>query len=595
MNTTPTIQSPTITTAISHEQQCLGQLKNLLKASVPIVWVLTHEEERFIRSFFVDIAGSSQYEMFTWSITKGLHKYESELDMAIFQKASGEWADSNQPPVLLNKIYNYKVPPTKKKSVFILQDFNQVMDPGVVRMLRDVYSSLTASGKTIIILSPDITHGNNRPGLPTTLEKQVTVIDYELPSAEQIEQRVKVFLQARAQAPNIAKVCKLDYTGTEITQFVTALQGLTVIEIDNALSTCLSSLKKIDTQFLLLEKKQIIKKSGILEYIGICPPIEDVGGLDLAKQYFEMYKEQFSNEAKDFGVEPLKGVVLVGIPGCGKSLLSKAIAAQWNLPLLRLDIGKVMSGLVGSSEAKMRDVIAQMEAVAPCVCWLDEIEKNLSGTGSSNFSDGGTLSRVFGTLLTAMEDQLKGVVMVATANDISALPPELIRRFNEVLFVDLPFPDERKEILNIHLRKRKRNLSKLNIDIDKVLAATNNFTGSEIEKMVKEAITRAWHDNKSEVKTEHLVGAAQDTKAIAIVMGERIEKLRDWARGRARYASSFAKEAAKPGHEKIMTKGGRQIDLGESLSDLSDIVKAKKEEQQEETASISNRKIDILD
>ena len=231
-----------------------------------------------------------------------------------------------------------------------------------------------------------------------------------------------------------------------------------------------------------------------------------------------------------------------------------------------------MGGIVGASESNMREVISQVEAVAPCVLWVDEIEKGLSGTKSSGFSDGGTLSRVFGTLLTAMEERMEGVVTIATANDIQGLPPELIRRFNEIMFVDLPMADERKEIWQIHLRQRKRDPAKLNLNLDELVHRTEGFTGSEIEKIVKEGIARAFHAKQPNVSQEIFLGAIADTKPISKVMGEKIKEIREWAKGKARYASSQAEAEAQPGKQKVKTAGGKEFGIDEAVGNFDDLM-----------------------
>jgi SpoVK/Ycf46/Vps4 family AAA+-type ATPase len=224
-------------------------------------------------------------------------------------------------------------------------------------------------------------------------------------------------------------------------------------------------------------------------------------------------------------------------------LLAKAVGRIWGVPLLRLDVGKVMTGLVGGSEGRMREVINQAEAMAPCILWLDEVEKSLSGTKSSNFSDGGTLSRVFGTLLTAMQDGLEGVTIIATANDITMLPPEFIRRFNEVFFVDLPTDEERWDILGIHLNKRGRKLASFLSNKEQFLEASKEFTGAEIEKAVKDAIAASYYDNKKELQFSHILDALQDTKPIAKLMFDKIEQIRKTAIGQYRFSSSLAEKS----------------------------------------------------
>jgi SpoVK/Ycf46/Vps4 family AAA+-type ATPase len=328
-----------------------------------------------------------------------------------------------------------------------------------------------------------------------------------------------------------------------------------------AIATSFTHLYRIDNDKLLRDKKTIISKSDVLEYIDVPIGLNDVGGLDLVKDYIVKYAAAHSNEAKEFGVEPLKGFILTGVPGTGKSLIAKVIGKAWGVPLLRLDVGKVMTGLVGGSEGRMREVIAQAEAMSPCLLWLDEVEKSLSGTKSSNFSDGGTLSRVFGTLLTAMQDGLEGVTIVATANDITMLPPEFIRRFNEVFFVDLPTEEERWEILGIHLGKRKRDIKDFTEHKDALLELTKDFTGAELEKVVKDAIAASYYNNKEKLNFTHLSNAIEETKPIAKLMPDKIQAIRETALGQYRFASSASE---KKNNKKTKTKKSSSLDFATS-------------------------------
>lgn len=561
----------------------MENITHLLKTHIPYIWVTTYEESRFIKNLFIEVIEKLNFELWTWSAYQGLAKYDPEVPTV--RVTSGEMAKTQNPSTALEKIDGYDRPESKRGVVFIMKDFHTCLTQPIPRQMRDIYRSLIIKQKNIIILSPCIAHGpsGSKPGIEPTLEKQINVIQYALPDRQSIEDRVRDSisgLKKRYTSKGKTYSAKLDYTDEEYNTLSMSLQGLTETEIDNATLLSLTHLKRLDEKKLLLEKKQIIQRSEILEYIGQCPDMSEVGGLDAAKQYFDSYSNQFSPEAVKYGVEPLRGVLFVGIPGAGKSLMAKAIADMWRLPLLRLDVGKVMSGLVGSSEEKMRMVINQVEAIAPAILWIDEIEKSLSGTKSSNFSDGGTLARVFGTLLTAMEERMEGVVTLATANDIQALPPELIRRFNEVLFVDLPQPSEREEIFAIHLKKRGREPD--SVDIPALAKATHEFTGSEIEKIVKEAIARAFRDELEDVTTEVILGAIKDTKPIAKVMKEKIDSIRDWARGRARYASSIAESAAAPGAQKVTTKSGKELDFSSDLKELDEAVKTEKEERKQE-------------
>jgi SpoVK/Ycf46/Vps4 family AAA+-type ATPase len=549
----------------------MQHIEALVKAHVPYIWVSSFEEKRFLRTLNAEISDKLEHELWTWSSHGGLIKYEPGVTAT---RATGDLEKTNMPNIALAYIEQYKIPAGKNGAIFILKDFHTVLAQPIPRQLRDIQDVLIKSKKTLVFLAPCLAHGpgGTKPGLDPTLEKSIVVVPYELPSRDQIEQRLRANIThlQKGTKGKISKT-KLDYTSEEYEKFTTALQGLTEQEAEVALTTCLVHMSKLDERKLLREKKQIVQKSEILEYIGQAPSMSDVGGLDAAKKYFDTYSDQFTKEAQAYGVEPLRGVLLTGVPGTGKSLLAKAIAALWNLPLLRLDVGKVMTGLVGGSEEKMRAVISQVEAIAPCVLWIDEIEKSLSGTKSSNFSDGGTLSRVFGTLLTAMEERMQGVVTIATANDIQALPPELIRRFNEVMFVDLPLETEREEIFRIHLRKRGRDADKLDLNMAELVKATHMYTGSEIEKAVKEAIARAFRTKKKDVGQFELLGAVKDTKCIAKVMAEQIQVIRDWARDKARYASSLAAEANAPGKQKVRTKGGKELDLASEIDDLDEV------------------------
>jgi SpoVK/Ycf46/Vps4 family AAA+-type ATPase len=290
-----------------------------------------------------------------------------------------------------------------------------------------------------------------------------------------------------------------------------------------------------------------VRKSGVLEYYDASETMQDVGGLDLLKDWLRKRRAAFSQEARAFGLPAPKGVLLLGVQGTGKSLSAKAIANLWNLPMLRLDVGRVFGSLVGASEANMRAAIRTAEAVAPCILWIDELEKGFAGVQGSGVSDSGTTARVFATFLTWMQDKRAPVFVVATANDVSQLPPELLRkgRFDEIFFIDLPTAAEREQIFAIHLRKRGRDPQ--HYDLKRLAAATEGFSGAEIEQVVVAGLFTAF-DAGRELTTDDMLEEVRHTVPLAVMMREEIEELRTWAQLRTRPASS--RTPAKNAHRR---------------------------------------------
>ena len=573
---------------------CIEEILALIKGRAPIIWVLTHEETRFIQDFDELVAKPHKRKIWLWSSYQGLIPIEQQQTVA---RATGEEKDTHNPQKALQRIADIGKPGEGMKGhCFMMRDFHTVLGEPIPRQIRDMYEHLIGNGKTLIIVSPILAHGpgGGKSGLPPTLEKQISVVKYELPTKMKINNRITEILDHMKESiKGKNKKTQLEYEGDDVESFSKALQGLTMIEVDTSLSTSITHLGRLDVEKLINDKRQLIRKSQILEFVDTPYGMNDVGGLDLAKIYLSKYAEAQSDEAREFGVEPLKGLLLTGVPGTGKSLLAKAIGKLWKVPLLRLDVGRVMTGLVGGSEEKMRQVIDQAEAMAPCVLWIDEVEKSLSGTKSSNFSDGGTLARVFGTLLTAMQDGLDGVSIVATANDITMLPPEFIRRFNEVFFVDLPGPDERWEIFTIHLAKRGRNIKDFEKNKKALLSASEDYTGAEIEKAIKDAIAAAFYDGQKKLSHKHLVDALKDTKPISKVMKTKVDKLRETARGQYRYASTWAVNESKK--REVKTSGGKKLDIDSAAKGMKEFVKTGKQTSAETQAKSDNRFGDIAD
>jgi AAA+ superfamily predicted ATPase len=356
--------------------------------------------------------------------------------------------------------------------------------------------------------------------IPVELEKMITVFDILLPGSSEIENIIYDY----------ARGFQIPITPDTINELVVSFKGLSDFEIRQILNLAYQRSGMIDgsdKELILREKEQIIKKSGILEILSFNSSLHDVGGLDNLKKYLKDKSYVFNNlgEARKFGIDLPKGILIVGMPGCGKSLTAKATASQFNMPLLRLDVGKLMGKYVGESENNLRRAITTAEAVAPCVLWIDELEKAFAGLGGQGGGSDVT-TRLFGQFLTWLQEKESSVYVVATSNDISALPPEFLRkgRFDELFLVDLPSPEERRHIFEIHLRKRGKLTDQ--VDVIKLLKYTEGYSGADIESLVKETVEAAFISEDKSVTTEKLKKAIETTKSISITLKEKIEKLK---------------------------------------------------------------------
>jgi SpoVK/Ycf46/Vps4 family AAA+-type ATPase len=490
------------------------QLEIFIRARYPVVYVISWEERR-VEDAIRAIARERTKMVHTWTITQGFTTSADRRDAA-----------TRDPLAALDYIAR-----SPEHAIFVLKDFHAfISDANVTRRLRDVSAIVKNCYKTIIVVSPILK-------LPPELEKDITVLDYGLPSYDELSALLDQTIRSVREMPSL----DTNLTPEERERVLKATQGLTSTEAENVLAKSLVEKHRFDVDVVLSEKEQIIRKSGILEYYPANEAFADVGGLNLLKGWMEKRTTAFTDRAREFGLPEPKGVLLIGVQGCGKSLTAKAIGAQWRLPLLRLDIGKVFAGLVGASEENMRKAIRVAESVAPCILWLDELEKGLSGTQSSGSSDGGTTSRVFSTFLTWLQEKTVPVFVVSTANQVEALPPELLRkgRFDEIFFIDLPAANERAEIFEIHLRRRKRDSSKY--DTKELARITPGFSGAEIEQLVVESLYDAF-DTGRDITMDDIRKAARATVPLSMTMREKIGDLREWASSRARMASDAAVE-----------------------------------------------------
>jgi len=492
-------------------------IEHLIRARYPIIAVQSHEEQRVI-SELAGISARQEKTLYAWAISTGVAQ--------VFPIDDTEPNASLSDPVAVLRHILTEFRPTDDKqedsrAIFVLKDVHRYLEnPVVCRLLRDLVAELTTRHQTVVLLSASFS-------LPAELEKDVVLVDYPLPGQDELADLLERFSDELPQDV-------VDLNG-DTARIVRALQGLTLNEAEAVLAQAVIATGRLDAGVIptvLDAKAQLIRRSGALEYWAAQADYGEIGGLDLLKAWCRETELAFGEGAQEYGLEPQRGVLIVGLPGCGKSLTAKAVAGGVR-PLLRLDVGALFGGLVGQSEAQTRTALKVAEAVAPAVLWLDEIEKALGGGGGE--LDGGTSQRVLGTILTWMEETQAPVFIVATANDIGSLRPELIRRFGEVFFADLPQSGERREILSIHLRKRRRDPA--DFDLDTVVEATANFTGSELEKAVQSALRRAFADGKRAVTTEDLLAAAGEMVPLVTTMAEGISHMREWA-SRARPASS---------------------------------------------------------
>jgi len=496
------------------------QIDILIRARYPILYVISWEEAR-VTAALRELIAQQNKRFWVWSETMGLQS-------GSVGGGAGALDEQTRDPLHVLEV----IRTTTEPSVFLLRDYHPFLSPNlyqhasaVIRKLRDLTERLRTSYVTLILLSPVLR-------LPDELEKDVTVVDYALPGPEELGGLLD---QAVASLDRAGEALSL--TPSEREQMLKATAGMTLAEAENVFAKCIVERRRFDVALIIAEKEQLIRKSGLLEYFHTSASIADIGGLDLLKQWLGARGKAFSERARAFGLPEPRGLLLLGVQGCGKSLTAKAVASLWQLPLLRLDVGRIFSSFVGSSEENIRKAIKIAEAVSPTVLWVDEIEKGLAGTQSSGASDAGVTSRVFGTLVTWLQEKAAPVFVVATANDISQLPPELLRkgRFDEIFFVDLPAAAERRDIFAIHLRRRGRDPA--HYDLERLAQAADGFSGAEIEQAVIAALYRAF-DRGGEVTTEDLASSLKETVPLSVTMSEDIDGLREWARLRTRPASS---------------------------------------------------------
>lgn len=524
--------------------QRVEELNTLTRAKYPIIYIVSWEERR-IEDVLRQVAIDRRKKLYGWTLTNGI----MPLDLVQSHPVDPTTRD---PLHALDFVAH-----SQEAAIFVLKDFHPFLDsdrggpdhPVVIRRLRDITNELKESRKTLIILSPVLR-------FPADLEKDITVLDYSLPTLDELELSLDRVVRS---AREIAGV-QVKMQPEQRERVLNAARGLTCLEAENVFAKSLVMGRKLDLTIIIAEKEQLINRSRILEYYESVEGFSNVGGLGLAKQWLRKRGKAFTEKARRFGLPEPKGLLLLGVQGSGKSLLAKAVASQWQLPLLRLDMGRVFSELVGSSEQNIRSALRLAENVAPCVLWLDEIEKGLAGASGPGSADAGTSARVFGSLLTWMQEKTSPVFVIGTANDISALPPEILRkgRFDEIFFVDLPQLQERREIFVIHLARRGRDA--LQFDLNGLAMASEGFSGAEIEQVIIDGLYDAFEDGR-DLTNEDLLANLSHTIPLSRTLEGKINALRQWARKHARPAS--APPEPQPLLPASRENGGlRELELG---------------------------------
>lgn len=492
-------------------QSIVEQLDLMLRARYPLIYIVGAEEEP-VETVLIQAAARStpQRELYFWDIVRGWN--------------DNNGADKGSPIAALGRIAKAS---GDAPAIYVLRDLHPILkaplQPGHVPIIREIKTlarELKRSRKTLVLTSHSL-------DVPPDFIEEMTVIDFPLPDADEIN-----YLLSLLVVPEKLKLSQLSRE-----QLVKACQGLSRARIQRVLAKAIAANQQIteqDIDSVLEAKRQAIRQTGILEFVTTHASLKSVGGLDQLKQWVQMRQDSFTEEARSYGIPNPKGVLLAGIQGTGKSLSAKTIAHEWRLPLLRLDAGRLFGGLVGESESRVRQMIQIVEAIAPCVLWMDEIDKAFGNVNAGSDGDSGTSRRVFGSLITWMQEKTSPVFIVATANNVQILPAELLRkgRFDEIFFLNLPTEQERQEIFRVHLQRLRPSRLR-EFDLDLLARQSNHFSGAEIEQVIVDGMQRAFSrgtfGNRQDFNTEDIVQAIEETVPLAAIARNQIDALKQWA------------------------------------------------------------------
>jgi ATP-dependent 26S proteasome regulatory subunit len=483
------------------------ELGLMLTARYPLLYVVSAEEE-VAEKALLEVAQSRKWQIYFWDIARGW--------------SDKEGVDKGNPMAALARVGKA---PGDVGSLFVLKDVATLIAPGangqiasgqlpIVREIKNLAREMARDRRCLVLMSEQLR-------LPIELREETTVVDFSLPSIEEISEQVDLLVGNKLKLENLEKE-----------QLLKACQGLTRCRIARVLAKCLARNGKVDESAIALiieEKRQNIRETGILEFIPVQVGLESVGGLENLKKWVRVRSNSFTDAAREYGLPAPKGLLLAGIQGTGKSLSAKTIAAEWKLPLLRLDIGKLFGGIVGESESRIRQVIGLAEAISPCILFIDEADKAFANISSGSDGDSGTSRRVFGTLLTWMQEKIAPVFVVMTANNVEVLPAELLRkgRLDDLFWVNLPTLLEREQIFKVHLSRLRVDRLK-DFDIESLAQKSKNFSGAEIEQVIYEAMQFAFSCGE-EFVNDDILDAIANCIPLAKIAQPQIDALKSWA------------------------------------------------------------------
>ncbi len=485
------------------------RFEELVNGRYRCISVVTHEE-RYALEIVRQAALSLKRDMWIWSASQGVR--EGLL------AGSPSIAETDTAAAGLANLTG-----TKPGSICVTLDLTDHLKSGkALRILRDMIDSFGSTGITLVMI-------DSSDSLPDVIKAYARPFEMSFPDAKELYEIIRATLQRIHRKTPI----EVGISQKGLDTIVRNLRGLTRRQAVRIITDTVLADQRFDDDdinVVIASKRRMIQRGGLLEFIKTPLDLSEIGGMKHLKRWLNQRKDAFSSDAAEFGLQPPRGVLMLGVQGAGKSLCAKAIATAWRQPLLRLDPGSLYASFIGESERNLRDALRQTETMSPVILWIDEIEKAFASAASRS-ADGGLSQRMFGTLLTWLQEREAAVFVVATANDIGALPPELLRkgRFDEIFFVDLPDPDVRKEILSIHLKKRGREPD--DFDMDALADAANGHSGSEIEQAVISALHEAFSD-KAKLDTKRIITALETSPPLSVTMAESVQCLRSWAKGR---------------------------------------------------------------